>query len=162
MTFHAHGTDAAGQVELDFNPADAPPGVSLPTGCWMNANDAIVSTGSGNLIMHQTTNKAQDFWFTTTYTGDAAVYPLVLVGGAPVPDPNTGNNEVDTSGTPIATGHFQTWFGQEDNNKNGVMHGTLTFHGTDASGNPVSVSGHVQYGTNANSQPTATVVNVSC
>jgi hypothetical protein len=163
MTFHAHGADAAGQVELDFNPADAPPGVSLPAGCWMTTTQGFLSTG-GNLIMHQTTSKDGDeYWFTTTYTGDAAVYPLMLdSSGNPIQDPNTGDDEVDTSGAPLATGHFTTWFGQEANQKNGVMHATLTFHGADAGGNPVSLSGHVQYATNANGQATATVVNVSC
>ena len=164
QTTHLHGTDAAGIEELDFNPVDAPPGISLPHGCWLNINEGIVST-SGNDIMHSTVSKDQDeFWFTTTYTGDAAVYPLVLdtKTGLPVQDPNTGNNEVDMSGAPIATGHLTTWFGQEGNNQNGVMHGTVSFHGTDANGNTVNVNGHVQYATNANGQATATVANVSC
>jgi hypothetical protein len=162
QTFHAHGTDAAGAVELDFFPNPNNPAPTLPTGCWMNTTEAIVST-SGNDIMHSTVSKDQDeFWFTTTYTGDASVYPLVLVDGHPVQDPNTGDNEVDMSGAPIATGHLTSWFGQEGNQKNGVLHATVTFHGTDANGNPVNINGHIQYATNANGVPTAQVSTVTC
>lgn len=162
MTQHAHGADAAGLVELDFNPnsPNTPPGISLPGGCWLTPNEGIVSTG-GNAVMHSTFNKT-GAWFTTTYTGDAAVYPLVLVGGLPVQDPNTGNDLVDTSGVPSATGHLTTWFGDENNNQNGVEHATVTFQGTDSSGNAVSLSGHFQLATNANGQPTATVGSVTC
>jgi hypothetical protein len=148
MTQHAHGTDAAGIVELDLNPADAPPGVTPPPGCWLGTTNGIVST-DGNAIQHQTINKTGG-WFTTTYAGDAAVYPLAM----PIQtDPNTGDTLVDTSGGPIATGHLTTWFGDENNSvdpttgipKVDVEHATVSFHGTLTDGTPVSLNAHFQF-----------------
>ncbi len=160
-TQHLHG-DATGLVELDLNPADAPAGLAPPVGCWFTTTEGIVST-DGNAIMHNTTNKAGDFWFTTTYTGGGAVYPLVLdSNGNPIQDPVSGNNEVDTSAAPLATGHLTTWFGQEDNNKNGVLHATVSFHGTETNGTAVNLNAHFQLGSNAHGQPTATVGSVTC
>lgn len=164
FTQHAHGTDSAGLVVVDFNPnsQNTPPGITVPSGCWLPDTYALVST-DGNAVAHGTGNKT-GFWFTSTYTGDAAVLPLVLdSNGNPVPDPNNqGNDEVDMNATPIATGHMTTWFGTEDNNKNGVLHATVTFHGNDTSGNPADISGHFQFATNANGQPTAMVGTVNC
>lgn len=164
FTQHAHGSDAAGLDVVDFNPnsPNTPPGVAAPPGCWLPATYALVST-DGNAVAHGTGNKT-GFWFTSTYTGDAAAYPLVLdQNGNPIPDPNNqGNDEVDTTAAPIATGHLTTWFGNEDNNKNGVFHATVTFHGTDSSGNPANISGHFQFAMNAKGQPTAMVATVNC
>lgn len=159
-TQHVHGTDARGITEIDFF-GPPPPGITFPSQCWPGTTNAIVST-FGNAVMHDTTNKAGDGWFTTTYTGEAAAYPLALVNGQPVTDPNTDNNEVDMSGTPLATGHLTTWFGSEDNRKNSVQHATLSFHGVDAQGNPVSLTAHFQFATNAQGQPTAMTGSVTC
>jgi hypothetical protein len=163
QTFHVHGASAFAVDEIDFNPNGSnppPPGISLPAGCWLNQNEGIIST-DGNGVFHMIGNKT-GFWFTTTYTGEAAVYPLVLNSGVPVSDPNTGNNEVDLSQPPIATGHLTQWFGSEDNNQNAVQHATVHFNGTDASGNPVHLDGHFQFATNASGQPTAMVGSVTC
>jgi hypothetical protein len=159
-TQHIHG-DATGLVEVDFNPnsQNAVP-VTLPSTCWLSPDDGIVST-DGNAIQHSTFNKTGG-WFTTTYTGGAAVYPLVLNNGVPVQDPNTGNNEVDTTNGPLATGHLTTWFGNEDNNKNGVTHATASFHGTLADGTAVNLNGHFQVATNANGVFTVVGGGVTC
>jgi hypothetical protein len=154
QTQHVHGAGTAGLVVLDFLPQDAPP---LPAGCWANPNIAIVST-DGNVVQHSTTNKAQDFWFTSTFTGDAAVYPLVQ----PVQYDSNGNVLVNTSGPALYTGHLTTWFGQEDNNQNSVFHATASFHGADAAGNAVNLNGHMQYATNASGQATAQVARATC
>ncbi|HET6873274.1 MAG TPA: hypothetical protein VFH70_00750, partial [Acidimicrobiales bacterium] len=146
-----------------LNPNSAsppPPGISLPSSCWLGQDEGIIST-TGNAIFHITANKTGD-WFTTTYTGEAAVYPLVENNGVPVFDPNTQNDEVDTSGSPLATGHMTQWFGAEDNNKNSVNHATVHFTGTDASGNPVNLFGHFQFATNANGDPTAMTGSITC
>lgn len=159
QTLHAHGADAYDLTVADFLPSNGSP--SLPAGCWLPSTDAIMST-FGNAIMHSTVNKANDFWFTTTYTGDAAVYPIVFASPG-VPQVDQNNNDVlDTSGTPLATGHLTTWFGQEDNKQNGVMHATLSFKGVEADGTAVSLTGHFQFATNANGTPTASVINISC
>ncbi|HEX4864520.1 MAG TPA: hypothetical protein VFV02_10630 [Acidimicrobiales bacterium] len=163
FTQHAHGSDAAGLVVVDFNPnSQNNPGISAPAGCWLPDTYALVST-NGNAVAHGIGNNT-GFWFTTTFTGQAEALPLVLdTNGNPIPDPNnTGNDLVDTTAAPIATGHMTTWFGSEDNNKNGVFHATLTFHGTDIAGNPADISGHFQFAMNANGQPTAMVGTVSC
>jgi hypothetical protein len=152
-TQHIHGP-AWDQVVLDFLPQDAPP---LPNGCWANPSIAIMSTG-GNAIQHTTVNKAGDFWFTTTFTGDAAVYPVAQ----PVSFDSNDNVVLDTSGPALYTGHLTTWFGQEDNNQNGVTHATVSFHGTDAAGNPVNLNGRIHYSTNANGQTTAVVDSATC
>jgi hypothetical protein len=86
----------------------------------------------------------------------------------PVQDPITGNNEVDTSAAPLATGHLTTWFGDENNGaKNGtvkvdVEHATASFHGTDSSGNTVNLNAHFHIGTNRYGQPAATVTSATC
>jgi hypothetical protein len=160
QTFHNHGSSAYDQLVIDFLPIDSPPGISLPGDCWFPSNDAFMSV-SGNQIFHENFNKTGD-WFTTTFTGDAAVYPIVFESpGVPQLDEN-GNDVVDTSGTPAATGHLTVWTGGADNNKNSVHHATLTFNGTDASGNPVSMQGHFQFATNAAGDPTATVGSLTC
>jgi hypothetical protein len=146
QTQHAHGADAAGQVVIDFLPQNLP--APLPSTCWVNPNYALVST-DGNGIQHSTVNKAGDFWFTTTYTGDAAMYPIVFQSpGVPQVDAN-GNDVVDMSQPPVATGHLTTWFGQEDNKQNGVNHATLSFEGTLASGQSVSLHGDMHIGSSA-------------
>lgn len=164
QTFHAHGADAFGMDELDLNPNSAsppPPGISLPSNCWLGQDNGIIST-YGNGIFHDTMNKTGD-WFTTTYTGDAAVYPLVEdSNGVPAFDPNTMNDIVDSSGTPLATGHLTQWFGSEDNNKNGVQHATVHFNGTDKDGHPVSLFGHFQFAINAHGDPTAMSGAITC
>jgi hypothetical protein len=163
QTLNAHGTAVFGLDELDLNPNSAsppPPGISLPVGCWLSQDEGIIST-NGNAILHDITNKTGE-WFTTTYTGQAAVFPLIEINGVPVVDPTTGDDEVDSSGTPIATGHLTQWFGNEDNNKNQVSHATVHFDGTDASGNPVSLFGHFQATFNAAGQPTATSATFTC
>jgi hypothetical protein len=147
QTQHAHGTDAAGLVVIDFLPQDVP--APLPATCWVNANEALVST-DGNAIQHTTVNKAQDFWFTTTYTGGAAVYPIMLnPDGTPYLDPATQSVVPDMSKAPLGTGHLTTWFGQEDNKANGVDHATLSFEGALASGQAVSLHGELHSGTSA-------------
>jgi hypothetical protein len=160
QTFNLHGSEAYDQSVIDFLPIDAPPGISLPSTCWFPSNDAFMSV-SGNMILHETTNKTGD-WFTTTFTGVAAVYPIVFASpGVPQLDEN-GDDVLDTSGTPAATGHMTIWDGGADNNKNGVHHATLHFNGTDSSGNPVSMFGHFQFATNAAGTPTSMIASLSC
>lgn len=166
FTGHAHGSDAAGLVVIDFNPYspnNAEPGApTLPAGCWMTPDEAFVST-TGNAVQHGTFNKTGG-WFTDTYTGQADLWPLQLVNGKPVDDgTGSGNDAVDmSSGTPLATGHLTLWFGNEDNNKNGVTHATVTYNGVDINGNPVSLTGHFQFATNANGDVTAETGSITC
>lgn len=163
QTFNVHGTAAFGIDELDLNqnsPNPPPPGIVAPAGCWLGTDNGILST-DGNVIFHQIDNKTGG-WFTTTYTGQAEVFPLVEVDAVPQVDPNTQNDEVDTSAPPIASGHLTTWFGDEDNNRNEVTHATVHFRGTDNSGNPVDLFAQFQLGTNANGQMTVENASITC
>lgn len=159
QTLHAHGADSAGLTAIDFLPQDTP--APLPAGCWMSASSVMVST-FGNTIFHTTVNPAQDFWLTTTYTGDAEVRPILFDSdGNPVRD-GDGNVLGDPNQPVQATGHLTTWFGIEDNNRNGVQHATLTFNGTDADGNPVTMHGRFQFAMNANGVPVVTSSSITC
>ena len=152
-TQHVTGAAADGLVVLDFQPG-AP---TLPAGCWANPDLGIVST-FGNAVLHFTVNPAQDFWFTTTYEGDAAVYPLAL---PPTKDSN-GNYILNRSGSALYTGHLTTWFGFEGNQYNSVIHATASFHGTNPAGQAVNLNGHFQFATNAQGVPTAQVSSITC
>lgn len=160
QTINLHGGEVYDQVVSDLLPQPGAP--TVPGGCWFPGDaDAFMST-YGNAVQHFTANKAQDFWFTSTYTGDAAVYPIVFVAlGVPAQDENQ-NDVLDTSGSPLATGHLTIWFGQSDNNQNGVQHATLTFRGSEADGTPVELQGHFQFAVNANGQPTGVTGAISC
>jgi hypothetical protein len=160
-TEHAHGAQAYDLTVVDFNPADSPPGVSLPANCWLPDTYALMST-DGNAVLHTTTNRAQDFWMTTTYTGDAVALPLVFNQDGSIATDGNQNDMVDQTAAPLATGHLTVWFGVEDNNKNGVQHATVSFQGVEADGTPVNLTGHFQFATNAQGEPTAIKGSVSC
>ena len=116
----AHFTD---QYEWLTSP-DAP----LPSGCpSFIATDVTLVTGTGNGVEHITVNKAQDAWFTSTFTGDVTLtlYPLSSV----VLDPNGDVIAVigpPDANQPVFTGKETEWFGGSFNNMNSVVHGTVT------------------------------------
>jgi hypothetical protein len=105
-----------------------PPDGGVPAECpSFIATDVTHVTGSGNGVEHVTVNKAQDAWFTSTFTGNVTLtqYPLssvvldnernvVAVVGPP------------ESSQPVFTGKQTEWFGGSFNNKNSINHGTLT------------------------------------
>ena len=72
-TEHAHGTDVS---QLGALGIVAPP--DLPAGCPLALPAALVPV-SGNAVQHQTTNKAGDFWFTSTVTADVDVYAAQVI-----------------------------------------------------------------------------------
>ena len=142
QTEHAHGTQTEGLVVVDFLPSDSP---ALPDGCWANPDLAIVSA-DGNAVEHSTFNKAGDFWFTSTYAGGAAVYPVAQ----PVAYDSHGDVIPDTSSDPLYVGHLTTWFGRNDNNRNGTFTATVSFHGTSTDGEAVNLTGFMHMAFNAN------------
>lgn len=154
-TQHAKGDQTQGLVVLDFNPSDSPP---LPADCWANPDLVIVST-TGNAVEHDTVNKAGDFWFTTTYAGEAAVYLTTDVGYD-----SDGNAVVDPNAQPLYVGHLTTWFGMNDNNKNSNSTVTASFHGTSTSDSSqtVSLNGGMHYTMNANGDTTVTNAQATC
>jgi hypothetical protein len=146
-TQHAHGTDV-GQIGIigitpppDF-PADCP--VSLPI--------AFVPT-KGNAIQHDTENST-GFWFTSTVTAQVDLFEGTIIDE---------EDDVAPVGDALYTGHLTTWFGEEDNNQNGVTHSTVNFQGTSLSdGSHLRIHGNFDFTMNANGDITANPINVSC
>ncbi len=68
-----------------------------------------------NGVLHFTVNKAGDFWGTGTQTGTVVAVPL-------------------DSSLPTYTGHFTTWFGENDNLQNGTQTSTFSVHATGSDG----------------------------
>jgi hypothetical protein len=118
-------------------------GTTSGTNCpsWV-IDDFVLLAMSGNGVQHITVNKAQDSWFTSTFTGDgtATFYPPSSIGNL-VTDENGNIVSYDIVGPADNTlsGHLTNWFGGEDNNKNVVFLGTIDFSGTDQSGNALSI-----------------------
>jgi len=108
---------------------------------WVT-DDYVLLAMDGNGVEHVTVNKAQDFWFTTTFTGTgtATFYPASSLANI-VTDDQGDIVSADVIGPPDVTvsGHLTDWFGASGNNKNAVFHGTINLHGSDQDGNPVSI-----------------------
>src|SRR5512135_2381802 len=81
------------------------------------ANGTITITYNG--VMHFTVNEAGDFWGTGTETGTAVAVP-------------------DDPSLPTYTGHFTTWFGVSENNRNYVESQTFTVHATGTDGSSIT------------------------
>lgn len=96
-----------------------------PLDCQGYFGGWVMISVTGNGVEHITVNKAQDFWFTTTFEGTASVTPvLVTVINNPPPQPPTITGVLRDYSRPVLTGHFQTWFGFEGNQNNFVGHDT--------------------------------------
>jgi len=80
-------------------------------------------------------NGAGDSWFTATFEGTGTV----------------------TTGGKTFAGHLMDWFGNEDNNKNGVVHATFNFNG-----DGLTIHGAFDMTTNANGTVTANHFTVNC
>ncbi|HET6964666.1 MAG TPA: hypothetical protein VFH58_07810 [Acidimicrobiales bacterium] len=152
---HLSGSATEGLVVLDFNPQDSP---TLPAGCWADPSMVVYST-SGNAVEHDTVSKDGDeWWFTTTYTGDAAVYPADEVNISPDQNPSS----LKPGATPLYVGHMTTWFGMNQNNRNANSTATASFHGTSPSGQNVNLNGSMHYTTNANGATTVVDQRATC
>jgi len=148
QTMHLHRTAVQQIGVLGITP---PP--DLPSTCPVSPPLAFIPT-TGNAIQHLTVNGAGDGWFTTTFEGSTQLFEGFLIDQ---------NGDVAPVGDLLYTGHLTTWFGSEDNNKNGVFHATLSFHGTSPDGN-ASLSLHAAFDVtmNANGTVTATPTSVNC
>lgn len=130
-----HFTDEAG-LQTPLQPTTS---TNCPS--WIT-DDFVLLNMSGNGVEHVTINKAQDFWFTTTFTGDgtASFYPASSLANVVTDqDGNVVSYDIVGPTDATVTGHLTNWFGGSGNNKNAVMHGTIDLHGSDSSGNPVSI-----------------------
>jgi len=115
----------------DINELDtpAPPGGGCPAAL---SNDFVTFVGTGHGIEHLNVNKAQDGWFTMTFTGTVTV-TLYLNGTV------NGNGDVTSVSNPDPnagpyTGKMTEWFGGSFNNQSSVFHGTNNLSLVDASG----------------------------
>ena len=88
------------------------------------------TTQTFNDVFHGTINKTGS-WFTGTMTGSARFVP-------------------DDPASPTYTGHFQFWFGDENNLRNDVEHDTSNFRVTGSDGSIIAGHENAQAAMNAN------------
>ena len=131
-------------------------------------NDYVWIDATGNGISHQTTNGAGDFWSTSTFTGQATLTMYPVSSLADLGTDAQGNTTATIVGPSDGTvaGHFTEWFGISANNQNGVIHGTIHFQGTDATGASVQVNAvfHAAWlpGTDPNGPPSFYFDTATC
>jgi hypothetical protein len=112
----------------------APPGGGCPA---YLSTDFFTFVGTGNGVEHTTLNKAQDGWFTTTFTGTVTI--TAYLHGTVDSDGNvTSVSDPDPSVLPF-TGRITQWFGGSFNNQNSVFHGTINISVTNANGENLRV-----------------------
>jgi hypothetical protein len=105
---------------------------------------------TGHGIEHNTLNKAQDFWSTSTFNGTGTVtfYPASSVANI-VTDDQGNIVSYDIVGPPDATvtGHLADWFGVSANKQSAVIHNTINFTGTDSAGTSFALhdAGHASW-----------------
>jgi hypothetical protein len=91
--------------------------------------DPICGSPSGTLtatvndVFHTTTNKAGDFWLTSTQEGWFTIVP-------------------DDPSLPNFAGHFVTWFGVSINKNNAVQHDITNIKATATDGSGLTLSFH--------------------
>ena len=157
----AHYTD---DVEFLTGPPPGPVSTSCPS---FITDEVSLLVASGHGVEHITVNKAQDGWFTQTFTGSGSitVYPLssvvldsdgnvTAITGPPDPD------------VPVYTGKVTEWFGGSFNNKTSVVHGTQNFDLSAPGDQTLSV--HARFhalwtpGTDPNGPPSRQTFSIAC
>ncbi len=140
-----------------------PPGARCPA---FLSEDFVHIVGTGNGVEHITINKAQDGWFTSTFTGKVTftAYPsssLTFDEQGNV----TGVTGPPDASVPVFSGRITEWFGGSFNNKNSVIHGTVN---VTATGDGQSLSVHAVFhaawavGADPNGPPTRAFDKVTC
>jgi hypothetical protein len=120
----------------DVNELNAPASPSQGCPDWVST-DFATFVGTGNGIEHITVNKAQDAWFTTTFTGTITV--TAYLHGTIDSDGNVTNvSDPDPNVSPF-TGRVTEWFGIEFNRQTSVVHSTFHFAGSNAQGESLRV-----------------------
>jgi hypothetical protein len=104
--------------------------------------DPATVTLTVNDVFHGTINKTGS-WFTGTLEGTFLIVP------------------VDSS-LPTFSGHFATWFGDENNLRNDVEHSTFNVHGTGSDGSTLSLHDNAQATMNANGVITVSFDHFFC
>jgi hypothetical protein len=130
------------------------------------ANDYVHIVGTGNGIEHVNVNKAQDAWYTSTFTGIVTItsYPASSVT---VDDQGNVTGIVGPAdpNLPVMSGKFTEWFGGHFNNKNATSGGTVNLSVT---GGGMSLNLHANFhsnwavGSDLFGPPTRSFSNVVC
>lgn len=95
-----------------------------------------------NQIFHGTINKTGS-WFTGTVEGQFTFTP-------------------QDASQPSYSGHFTTWFGDENNQRNGVEHSTFNVNATGSDGSHLQFHDNAQAAVNANGTVTVSFDHMSC
>jgi len=126
--------DTAHFSDINDKGTPAPPGGGCPA---FLSQDYFTFVGTGNGIEHVNVNKAQDGWFTSTFTGQVTI--TAYLHGTQDQNGNvTDVSDPDPNVLPY-TGRITEWFGGSINNKNAVFHGTQNFSVSDATGNSIRI-----------------------
>ena len=141
LTLAAPGAFAGGNgaqtfTQNDHNVTDSVPSANPCTG------DTGTLTETYNDIFHGTINKTGS-WFTGTVEGKFTFVP-------------------DDPTAVTYTGHFATWFGDENNLQNDVEHSTFNVHATGSDGSTLSFHENAQAAMNANGVITVSFDNMRC
>jgi hypothetical protein len=140
-----------------------PPGPGCPA---FVQTDYVHIVGTGNGVEHINVNRAQDAWFTFTFTGNVSLtaYPASsltfdkqgnVTGIVGPPDANV----------PVFSGKLTEWFGGSFNNKNATNTGTIN---VSATGGGQSLTVHAVFhanwavGADPSGPPTRMFDRVSC
>ena len=147
----------------DINDANtpAPPGGGCPA---YLSQDFFTFVGTGNGIEHINVNKAQDGWFTSTFTGSVTI--TAYLNGTVDSDGNvTSVSNPDPNVLPLS-GKITEWFGGSFNKQSSVIHATINISVTNANGQSLRVHfvSHASWtpGTDANGPPHTAFDNITC
>jgi hypothetical protein len=132
----ADGNGAQTYTQTDHNVTDTHPDVNPCTG------DTGTLTETYNDIFHITINKTGS-WATGTVEGKFTFVP-------------------DNPAAVTYTGHFATWFGDENNLQNDVEHSTFNIHATGSDGSRLSFHENAQVTLNANGVVTVSFDKLRC
>ena len=128
-------------------PALDVPGVVIPAAherheLGAEGGDTGTLTETYNDVFHETINKTGS-WATGTVEGKFTFVP-------------------DDPAKVTYTGHFATWFGDENNLQNDVEHATFNVHATGSDGSTLSFHENAQAAMNANGVITVSFDNMRC
>jgi hypothetical protein len=151
----AHFTDIN-----DMN-TPAPPGGGCPA---YLSTDFFTFVGTGHGIEHINVNKAQDGWFTSTFTGSVTI-TAYLNGTVDEDDNVTSVSNPDPNVLPF-TGKITEWFGGSFNKQNFVVHATFNISVTNADGDHMRVHlvSHASWtpGSDPNGPPHTAFDKITC
>lgn len=147
-----------GGVEYDYQPCAA---VSQP--------DELTFSNE-NAVLHFTALANGTDWGTGTFEGDVTARPI-LNDLLPNPDPQAASSfivdpasgpVVYDTGKPTYTGHFTTWFGENDNLRNGNQLSTFHIHAVGSDGSTIDFQETAVLSVDANQNVRVSFDNPRC